>query len=49
MDVTGNTILNKAYTPQGNVLKIVPASTLENGTYLLQVDGYKSIKLVVSN
>ncbi len=49
MDVTGKTILNKAYTPQGNVLKIVPASTLENGTYLLKVDGCKAIKLVVSN
>ena len=49
MDITGKTILNKAYTPQGSFFKVVPASTLQNGTYLLKVDGCKAIKLVVSN
>ena len=49
IDIAGKIILNKVYEPHNGAFKVVPTSTLQNGTYLLMIDGFTSIKLVVNN
>lgn len=49
VDITGKILLNKVYALQNGAFTIIPATPLQNGTYLLMVDGFSSVKLVVSN